>query len=271
MGKIREYVINVYNDLDYSKIDYLTSSNQHSRERLLSYMLKTQASIKLKNNITIDVKLGIGVYDRHKETDFYELYDQHINTALSRIGLYWRDISAANKFMSCYFDIGSPMSLAVIDSLPYSIYAQLEDSEDAFNWFANALMVRLAVARSLPLTSNSFVAIGLKDVLYVQKTTDAEEDLELRGIENRMSAPIGIEYNVNTISVRLGVRFFYTLQSLRESTDEFVSAQSVSHDFDYAYSLGLGWKAGNRLLIDLYNTEDIAQVRSWAIYVKYLF
>lgn len=271
MHRIQGAVINLYNDLDYSKIHYLTSTNSEETENKIEYIAKTQVSLQIRKHLNLDLKLGYGFYENSKETDNYELYKQRINLGLARVGLYCRNISGANNFMSWYVDIGSPISNTEIDSLPYSVYTHLADHETRFVTFAQTLIARFGFAKALSVTNQGFVAIGLKNTLLYQNTEDVSEDQNLRGVENTLSLPLACEYRINTVALRFGTRLRYHFQSLREADENALSNQSIQHELGYDYSFGIGWQPHKNLVFDIYNNGNLWYLRDWAIYVKYLF
>ncbi|MGB7054612.1 MAG: hypothetical protein WBE28_04755 [bacterium] len=271
MCRIRKAVINLYNDLDYAKISYLTSTNSESVENRIEYIAKTQVSLQIRKRLNLDLKLGYGFYENRKEMDQNEIRKQRIKLGLFRIGLYCRNISSANDFLSWYLDIGSPITNTDIDSLPYSVYSHLAESETKFVMFAQTIMARLGIAKALPVTERGFVAIGIKNTFLYQNTQDLTDALDLRGIKNTLSVPLGLEYRINTVSLRFGTRFRYDFGSLHESDDNAISIQSIEHEIGYDYSFGIGWQPHKHLVLDIYNNGSLIFLRNWALYVKYLF
>jgi len=271
MFRVGEVVLNIYNDLDYSKINNTNAANSRFIDKNFEYIVKTQYSHQIKKRLNLDLKLGLGFYNNKWETDFYTIYDQCINIALARLGLYCRNISSVNDFTSWYLDIGSPISNAEIDSLPFSVYSALLDDETAFMWFAKTLVARLGFAKALPIANRGFLAIGVKNALLFQNTETASEELNLRGIENTLSVPIAAEYIVNTVSLRFGASFSYHFQNLRQAENNSVYTHDIVHGLDYGYSFGLGWQPHKKFAIDIYNNAYFWHVKDWAIYVKYLF
>lgn len=271
MHRIGKAVINLYNDLDYSKITYLTSTNSESVENKIEYLAKTLVSLRIRKRLSLDLKLGYGFYENSKEIDNTEIHKQRINLAVARLGLYCRNITSADNFTSWYVDVGSPITNAEIDSLPYSVYSHLADSETKFTMFAQTLIARFGIAKSLPVIDRGFVAIGIKNTFLYQNTEDLTETLDLRGIQNTLSLPLGFEYRINTVTLRFGTRFDYDFGSLRAADDNALSNQTIKHKFGYDYSFGIGWQPQKNLILDLYNNGNLTYLRDWALYVKYLF
>lgn len=271
MHRVGKAVINLYNDLDYSKITYLTSTNSESVENHIEYMARTMVGLQIRKRLNLELKLGYGFYEDSKETDNLEIHKQRINLAVARIGLYCRNISSANNFTSWYIDVGSPITNAEIDSLPYSIYLHLADNETKFTVFAQTLTARFAIARALPVTSRGFAVIGLKNTFLYQSTEDFSEAKDLRGVQNTLSLPFGFEYRINTVALRLGARFQYGFGSLRAADDNALTDQSIEHEFGYDYSFGFGWQPHKNLVLDIYNNGSLNYIKDWALYVKYLF
>jgi len=271
MYRVRKAVINLYNDLDYSKITYLNSANSESIEKRTEYIVKTQISLPIRKRLSLDLKLGYGLYETCEEIDGIDIHKRRINMGLFRIGLYCRNVSKPNDFTSWYLDIGSPVTNAEIDSLPYSAYAHLADSETRFVIFAQTMTARLAIARALPVSNHGFLAVGIKNSLLFQNTSDHAEALDLRGIKNTMALPLGFEYRINTVALRFGARFRYDFGSLRAAADHEVREQSIEHEFGYDYSFGLGWQPHKSVALDLFNSGDLTYLRNWALYIKYVF
>jgi len=271
MHRIRDAVINLYNDLDYSKVSLLTSTNAESIENRIEYIAKTQVSLKIRKRLNLDLKIGYGFYESSKETDRAQLYKQRINLGLARIGFYCGTMSGPNDFTTWYIDIGSPLTNTEIDSLPYSIFSSLGDDEHTVMWFARTLLVRLGFAKSLLLSNRAFAAVGVRNAFLYQNTDDATEATDLRGIKNTLSMPLAFEYGINDVALRLGTRLRYDFKSLREADDNALSGQSIQHELTYDYSFGIGWQPHKNLVLDIYNNGNLWCLRDWAIYVKYLF
>jgi hypothetical protein len=271
MSRVKKLIINIYNDLDYSKIKYLTSTNSWYVNRHLEYLIKTQSAFRITKNLTLDIKIGFGFYERKREESNYLHYNQRINLGLARAGLYCRNVIAANDFTSWYFDIGSPMSNTEIDSVPYSVYSCVLDDEHIFMLSARTLLSRLGIAKAIPLTRTGMFIIGARNSFLLQCTEDVNADQGLRGIENIISLPVAIEYSLNTITLRFGTRFWYDFLHLRQASDDYVITQRINHAVDYGYSFGLGWNPHKNLTLDLYNNGDLWRLQNWAVYLKYEF
>jgi hypothetical protein len=190
---------------------------------------------------------------------------------VARIGLYCRNISSVNDFTSWYLDFGSPITNAEIDSLPYSVYSHLADSETKFVMFAQTLIARFAIIRALPVADRGFLAAGIKNSLLYQNTEDYVAALDLRGIQNTLSLPVGFEYRINTVALRFGTKFYYDFRSLRAADADALADQSIEHEFGYDYSFGFGWQPYKNLVLDVYNYGSLDYLRDWALYVKYSF
>jgi len=271
MHRILDFTINLYNDLDYSKVYSLASTNAESIENRIEYIAKTQVSLKLRKRLNLDLKIGYGFYENSKETDRTQLYEQQINLGLARIGFYCSNMSDPNDFTTWYIDVGSPLTNTEIDSLPYSVFSSLGDDEHTVMWFAHTLLVRLGFSKSLPLNNQGFATVGIRDAFVYQNTEDVAEATDLRGIRNTLSLPLAFEYGINAVALRLGTRFCYDFHSLQEEDDNAVSEQSIEHELTYDYTVGIGWQPHKNLVIDIYNNGNLSYLRDWAIYVKYLF
>ncbi len=271
MSRIKKTVINIYNDLDYSKIESTTSTNATSTNRDLEYIIKTQTAFNVRKNLTLDIKIGFGFYEHKSEISDYAFYDQRVNLGLARVGLFCRKITAANDFSSWYFDIGSPLSNTEIDSLPFSLYSSVIEDERVFMLAAKTMISRFGLARAIPVTRTGMVVIGLKNAFLLQSTGDVAAATGLRGIKNRISLPIGMEHSMGTVTLRFGAQFFYDFRHDREASEDSVALQNISHDLNYAYSFGFGWKPHKKLTLDLYNTGNLGYLQNWAVYLKYEF
>ncbi len=270
---LKNYVINIYNDLDHSRVEYLTSTNSQAEDRRLEYIIKSQVSLKLRNRLSLDLKLGLGIFQDTRQTDEYENYSKKMTLGLARLGLYCRNVSSVNEFTSWYFDIGSPLSNEEIDVLPYSVYAHVPNHESEFALSANTVISRFGAAKAVPIGERGFVAIGFTDRLLVQKTEDQDalEDLNLHGIVNTMSLPAAVEYPIKTVSLRFGAQISYTFQNLRETGDTAVAVQDLQHTLAYGYSFGIGWQPHRKIAVDIYNNSSLHILKNWALYVKYTF
>ena len=271
MSRMKRFVFNIYNDLDYSKVRYVTPANLVSTARDLEYIIRTQAAFPVRMNLVLDIKIGFGFYEHKSEMSNYAFYDQRVNLGLARIGLFCRKITAANDFTSWYFDIGSPLSNEEIDSLPYSLYSSVLEDERVFMLAAKTLVWRLGFARAIPVTSTSMFVMGLKNTFLIQSTGNVAAETGLRGIKNKISLPIGMEYSIAAITLRFGTKFFYDFRSLREGSEDSVAAQDIGHDLNYEYSFGFGWKPHRRLTLDLYNIGNLTALSNWGLYIKYTF
>jgi hypothetical protein len=273
MYRMRKAVINLYNDLDYAKLSYLTSTNSEATEGKTEYIAKTQVSLQIRKRLNLDLKFGYGFYENSKEMDQNEILKQRINLGLFRMGLYCRSISSPNDFTSWYVDIGSPITNTDVDSLPYSVYSRVANHESEFVLLANTISSRFGAAKAVPIGDRGFLAIGFTDHFLVQNTEENQDTLEnvgLQGIVNTASIPTALEYTVNTVSFRFGAKISYTFKNLRE-TKFVVIAQDLYHTLSYDYSFGIGWQPHKKVALDIYNNSNFAYLRDWAIYVRYIF
>ncbi|GAI23660.1 unnamed protein product, partial [marine sediment metagenome] len=90
-------------------------------------------------------------------------------------------------------------------------------------------------------------------------------------INNEISLPVGIEYNIKQISIRLGAKFNYVVESIQEWQTDTLVNEEINHIVNYNYSFGIGWQPNEHFVIDLYNNSDLADLRNWSIYLKYIF
>jgi hypothetical protein len=271
MARMKNTVVNIYNDLDYSRIEYLTSTNSPTIERRLEYLIRTQAAFKIRKTLSLDIKIGFGFFESKTEISDYEVYNQRVNLALARAGLYCRKVTATNDFASWYFDIGSPLSNAEIDSLPYPVYSSVQSDERVFMLSAKTLLARFAFAKAIPITPGGMLIVGLKNVFTLQSTGDATNDTGLRGIINTISLPVGMEHSISTVTLRFGTRFFYDFETLREANEDVAITQDITHTLDYEYTFGLGWKPHKKITVDLYTDGGFWYLKDWAVYLKYAF
>ena len=92
MSRMKNFVFNIYNDLDYSKVRYVTPTNLVSTARDLEYIIRTQAAFPVRKNLVLDIKIGFGFYEHKSEMSDYAFYDQRVNLGLARVGLFCRKI-----------------------------------------------------------------------------------------------------------------------------------------------------------------------------------
>jgi hypothetical protein len=272
LSRIKNLVVNIYNDLDYSKIEYLASTNSQTEDRKLEYIIKGQVSMQIRKRLSLDLKLGLGVFQNVTETNEYDTYNKMLTIGLARLGLYGRHISHANDFTSWYLEIGSPLTNTEMDALPYSVYSRVANNESEFVLFANTVISRFGAAKTVPIGDRGFLAIGFTDAFLMQETEE-HGDLGiqfLKGVVNTMSIPAAVEYPVNTISLRFGTKISYTFKNLREFRWT-VDTQNLMHTLTYDFSFGIGWQPVKRLVIDLYNDRYLSNLEYWAIYLKYIF
>lgn len=267
------FVANIRNDLDHSNIDYITSTNLQTEEQKFEYTIRSQGSVRIGKRMRLDLKLGFGIFHTKTEVNQYDSYNKRLMTGMARLGIYCRNLTTENDFTSWYFDIGSPLTNAEIDSLPYSVYSHVANHESEFTLFAKSLVCRCGIAKAMPISKRAFLAIGFTDAFLIQATEDrdAVQDLNLRGITNFLSIPVAVEYPVNTVTLRLGAKFSYTFRNLRTSDDTYVIQQHLFHTFTYDLSFGIGWQPHKKVIVDIYNNGNLSYINNWALYVKYLF
>ncbi len=271
MFKIKKLVLNIYNDGYFSKIEYLNSNNSNSLDKRFSYLFKVQYAFNIGKFYDLDIKVGAGFYERTTQTDYYDTYNQQIKIPTAQISLFYRNSPFANKFTSWYISLGGPVSTTEIDSLPHSIYSNLSENEHETIFFANTFMSKCGWATGLPINDKSFVAIGISEDFTYQKANEESMANDLQAINNEISLPVGIEYNIKQISIRLGAKLNYVVESIQEWQTDTLVNEEINHIVNYNYSFGIGWQPNEHFVIDLYNNSDLANLRNWSIYFKYLF
>ncbi len=266
MLKIKDYVLNIYNDGQLSNEEY----SDGDLDKLLEYFIKTQSSYNLGELFNLNIKIGTGFYEKIYRYEGHEVYNNRIWIPSARIGLFFRNTASVNQFTSWFIDIGGPISAAEISSLPYSIEIDLFLRERTLKFFASTFIAKCGWATGKSINNKSFFVIGVGENLLYQKQSISWFQRFL-AVTNTISLPIGIEYNVNTISIRLGTSFSYNLVYTRELHDTILRSEEIHHTLDYNRSFGFGWQPNKHLTIDLYNTGDLTDIGNWEVYLKYLF
>ncbi len=271
MLKIKNEVWNIYNEGYFSRDEYFTSDGYNSLTKMFEYIIKAQTSYNIGKSFNIDIKAAAGFYERISQTDYYDIYNQRVGLLTGRIGLFYRNNPLENKFTSWFIDLGGPITTSEIRALPYSIYADMYEYERKLKYFANTFISRISWAKGLPINDKSFVVIGWHDDFLYQRAEQTDTNITLCGIRNTLSFPLAVECVINKFSLRFGTKLCYEYEYLKESSNTAIVSQDISHQINYDYSFGLGWQPNEHFVIDLYNNSDLANLRNWSIYLKYLF
>lgn len=271
MVRIKGEVWNIYNEGTMQFYGSNDSYNHRTFNRTIEYFYKSSGGFKLSRTLYLTIMPALGIYNKFSETSTFTDIDQLLLISSGRLSLFYRNITEENKFTSWYIDIGGPVTTDEISALPYSIYLDLHDIDRRSKLLGGALLLQLGWAKSLPIDDRSFVALGFKEDLSYQWTEQADTILYLRGLRNSLSLPMAVEYRIKTMALRFGVNLTYTFKDNREYDNSYLLNERLSHELGYSYSFGLGWQPKEKFVIDLQNTGNLANVRSWSIYLKYLF
>ena len=265
-------VWNIRNDFLYTHYYRYWSEIDFVKKWTLKYILKSNASIKLSSDATLVTRVAGGVYRDywHYFDPTPVVYDKWIMLFSTRLGVYYRKNPGPNEFTSWYIDVGGPLSTSTIDQLPYSIFSNISlFDEFEFSFYAKTFIGQCGYGKSFPLSNNGFVCFGIHERFLVQHTEVADMDQYLRGINNGLSLPIAVEYNINRVAIRFGTCLSYRLE-LRKQWDDFSTiSHRKTHWLQMKYSFGLSWQPSKKVAIDLYNDGYLERLTSWAICLTY--
>jgi len=272
---IASNIWNLYNDGGYSGSYFYWSDDYYDTTKTIKYLTRVNSSYRIGNHWTAINRLCIGPY-------YYYKYARHLSDEQSvdqwliiysgRIGLFYRNVTTNNKFVTSYIDIGGPISTADIDNLPYSVFSHVSEKfpEIVMTPFANAFIAKFGFAKSFPVDENGCVVAGWYDNFLFQQTEQADTNITLRGINNRLSFPIALEWICSKLTFRFGTNLLYNLNYRREWDNDSTFVRVNEHTLNFAYTFGFAWQPNEHFVIDLYNIGNLAQVNNWAIYLKYL-
>jgi hypothetical protein len=271
-------VWNLRNDFSYYKKRYYFSDYNYDTLWIVKYLCSSSEAYRIGKYFKIVPLLCGGIYcycrDYINGTDVEEI-DQWLFIYTGRIGLYYRNEAHANKFTSFYVNIGGPMSISDIDNLPYSVFSHLYADEIQQTFFARTLIAQMGFAKGISIDENGFVAIGMRDVLLYQRTNTPDTFFiypitELRGLRNTLSFPLALEYHIGRVALRTGTRLYYTFKGDREWNSDSVITCYNEHQLHFDYSFGLSWQPHDNFIVDVYNTNYLAELDNWAIYLRYV-
>lgn len=282
-GKIWKFlandVWNWYNDGTYEIYNKYRQAEYYDSTRTIKYIFSVNGSNKLGRILALHYKVCAGIYNGYRNYRYYSdqiNYDRWLIITTGKIGLYYRNADIKNKFTSWYLEVGGPVSTAEIDALPYSILSHLSDGleiEPIHTFITRNLVSKIAWAKGIPLDSNSFVAIGLRNDFVFQRadSEDVNININRRDIENTLTLPIAIEYTINKVALRFGTKLFYTIKNNKEWNYDSTLVYNNEHELNFGYSFGLSWQPDEHWTIDLYNKSDVSSLYNWAIYLKHLY
>lgn len=271
MVRIKGDVWNIYNDGSMRFYELTDSYDHKTYDRTIEYFLKSAGGFSLGKKLYLSIIAALGIYNKYSESGMLTELDQLLLISSGRLGLFYRNEAAGNKFTSWYIEVGGPLTTGEIDALPYSVYRELYESDRRSRILGGAFLAKLGWAKSLPIDENSFVALGFKEDFSYQWTQQADTILYLHGIRNTFALPLAVEYYIKNVALRFGVYLKYTFADNREFNDDYTLKENLSHNLAYSYSFGLGWEPRKNLVIDLQNTGNLTILTSWSIYFKYLF
>jgi len=252
-------------------IDIGAPQNYEHRVNEIKYIFGIPGSDSWGSSFRYYGYVGLGVYhylDSWSNNVWHQ--DQTLVFTAGRAGVSYRSAPTENNFASGYIEFGSPTTIEEIDVLPWPVLDYLLEDEDAqmLN-FLNTLISRLAFVKGIPVNDQSFVAVGFCDQFLFQRFNEAYTGVKLTGLGNTLSFPLGIEYRINAVAVRMGtaVKHIYT----ETSEEPFLSIQHrIDHKLTYASYCGVGWIPGPNFAIDLYK-KGISLDGSMEISLKFLF
>lgn len=281
-GKLPKFlasdVWNLRNDGSYYKKPYYVNEMNYDTICTIKYLLSATGSHNIGKHLKIIPLVCGGIYGNYRNYRYsgeVQELDQWLFIYTGMVGIYYRNTPINNKFSSFYLTIGGPVSTSDIDGLPYSVYSHLFGDEIQQTFFAKTLTAQLGLAKGITIDENGFIAIGMRDVLLYQRTHTPDTSFiypytELRGLRNTLSFPLALEYNIGKIALRIGTRLYYTFKGDKEWNSDSTLTHYNEHQLNLGYSFGLSWQPTDNFIIDVYNTNNLAELDAWAIYLKYV-
>ena len=272
-------VENLRNDFSYYKKRVYFNDNDYDTIRTIKYLCSSSGAFRIGKYFKIIHRICVGIHGYYRNYIHYgsdvEEIDQWLFISTGRIGLYYRNAASANKFSSFYLTIGGPVTSADIDGLPYSVFSHLYADEMQQTFFARTLIAQMGWAKGISIDENGFIAIGMRDVLLYQRTNTPDTFFiypitELRGLRNTLSFPVALEYHIGRVALRAGTRLYYTFKGDKEWNSDSTITCYNEHQLHFDYSFGLSWRPHDNFIIDVYNTNYLAELDNWAIYLKYV-
>lgn len=275
-GKIWKFLANEvwywYNDGYYYESQYFDNHQWYDSEKTIKYLYSGNPAYKIGKNLRLINKICAGVYRYYRRYHYYgdtKNIDQWLVISSAKSGIYYRNISAKNKFISIYIEIGGPTSVDEIDNLPYSVLSDLSYSDFKVSYFGKTYVGKIGWAKAIPLNNNNFMAFGFREYFLLQRTNRDETNAQLRGIRNMFSMPMAMEYEIGKIVLRLGTKIFYTVNNNKEWNSDSILSYINDHKLNFGYSFGLSWQLDDHWTLDFYNNSDLSSVKRWAIYIKH--
>ncbi len=263
-------VLDLRNDFVYEDTNYRAGVGYYGpyydTTRTIKYLLGASEAFRICQRFKLILRVGAGYYGYYS-TD--EGTDQRQVIYTGRVGLYYQNVPAQNKFNSFYMTIGGPVSNQEISDLPYSVFLHLPNDNLQQTFIARTVIAQLGCAKGMPLDENSFVVVGMRDVLLYQRTNRVTySSTEFRGLRNTLSFPIALEHYINHLALRIGVRLYESYKGDKEWTIDSVLTRFSEQTLGLEYSWGIGWRLTEDFTIDLYNTNSLAAKSNWAIYLR---
>lgn len=280
-GKLPKFlaneVWNLYNDGSYSSHKEYHNDINFDTSYTIKYLFGGNSTYKLGEHISLIPNVTGGFYFNNREYQYYgtiSSVEKLLFIITGNLGLFYRNEKADNKFTSWYLNIGGPLSVKGVDDLPYPIWSHVEGDAGVdmkFTYFARTLVTKIGYARGYPVDSHSFFVIGIRDSLLYQKTYEADTTLEMRGFRNVVVLPVGIEYNIKRITLRIGSRLEYSYQDDKIWESDSTIQRYSEHKLGWGYTAGIGWKIGEHIVLDAFSDASISNFEYWSIYVKYIY
>ncbi len=277
---LTDEVWNMYNDCNYAYIHNYWDAWHFDTTRSIEYLFGVSGSRRIGDYFKIITNYRMGVY----YTDQINVYGSDISAfeklllpVSGIIGIHYQKATKPNDFTSFYLLTGGPTTTVDIDNLPFSIWSHVDDGEILFTWFARTWIVKAGFAKGINIDDNGMFVIGLRDTFLLQSTFDIEDVTNNRGLRNVLSLPVGFEYNVNNIVLRIGthIDYAYTEDKIWDYWNYAdtlrVYEKHNKQRLNWGYSFGLQWRVSDNFYIDMYNNNCISALDEWAIYLKYRF
>lgn len=266
----------MYNDLyyyEYKSIFY----GDGDTTRTLHYIGTAREAYKISEKFTIITRSGAGLYYEYESSNISIITEKVLAFLVGKIGCYYRNVQARNRFTSAYFSAGSPLSTEKIDVLPFSVLSHVSDmSGFQYNWYPRAVEFDLGWAKSIPLHERSFIATGFHNTLLYQRTNEADTTIEYRALRNTLTLPLAFEYKIRTFAFWLGAKLSYTYNGSKIWDDTTVDIIQNTHSLRTYQSIGFQWMPFEKMAIDFHystpgNYATLARLKEWSIYIKYVY
>jgi hypothetical protein len=190
---------------------------------------------------------------------------------VAKTGVSFRYCRSENDFISAYIETGSPVSIAEIDSLPWSIMSDMIPNHTTeMPYFLKPMISRIAFVKGIPISNQSFVAVGFREQFKYQRFDEVDTNIILSAVVNTTSLPLAVEYRVNTLAIRLGTDVIYDILDRTGRQDDRKLFRWIDHSITWSSTCGVGWIPSPNFAIDLYK-KGISLDGGLEISLKFLF